>query len=286
MLTIGEFARRGGVTIRMLRHYHKIGLLVPAGVDSSNRYRLYEERQLGALSNIVILKDLGFTLTEVRRLIHDVGHDELLALLRLRRNDFLSQLEQMQSRLALIERHIAGLEKEQPLAPGEIELRSMPPVHAVVATATAVSIELLGPVLDELWALLARRMSGARVRPSGRALVFFTEEDVHAAVPVDRSVVEAPRGLSLVNLPSFPAAATIVWRGPMDARFPKVYTLLADWIESQGFEPLDGRRDVFLDPLPEDGQVSMKIQWPVRRQGEETEGPRPAFFGGEGSHAV
>jgi DNA-binding transcriptional MerR regulator len=285
VLSIGEFARRGGVTIRMLRHYHKIGLLLPAGVDSANGYRLYEEVQLGALSNIVILKDLGFTLTEVRRLIHDVSHDELLALLRLRRTDFVSQLEQTNARLVLIERHIADLEEEDPIEAGEIGLRPMPDVHAVAASAEAAPVERLGPVLDELWALITRRMTGARMRPTGRAFVFSTEGRVHAAVPVRRSVEEPPRGLCLVDLPPFPTAATTVWRGAMDARFPKVYVQMADWIDANELEALDGRRDVFLDPLPEDGLVAMRIEWPVRARGESTEGPRPVFLVEEDSRA-
>jgi DNA-binding transcriptional MerR regulator len=39
MLTIGDFARHGRVSIRMLRHYDAIGLLRPAQVDQSSGYR-------------------------------------------------------------------------------------------------------------------------------------------------------------------------------------------------------------------------------------------------------
>lgn len=45
MLNIGEFARLGQVTPRMLRHYDELGLLRPDRVDSSSGYRIYSVQQ-------------------------------------------------------------------------------------------------------------------------------------------------------------------------------------------------------------------------------------------------
>ncbi|MGY2007873.1 MerR family DNA-binding transcriptional regulator [Nocardia gipuzkoensis] len=42
MLSIGDFARHGQVSVRMLRHYDAIGLLRPARVDAASGYRYYE----------------------------------------------------------------------------------------------------------------------------------------------------------------------------------------------------------------------------------------------------
>jgi DNA-binding transcriptional MerR regulator len=42
MYSIGEFARHGRVSVRMLRHYDAIGLLEPVCVDSVTGYRFYE----------------------------------------------------------------------------------------------------------------------------------------------------------------------------------------------------------------------------------------------------
>jgi DNA-binding transcriptional MerR regulator len=46
MFTIGDFARHGQVSVRMLRHYDATGLLRPARVDPASGYRLYEAGQL------------------------------------------------------------------------------------------------------------------------------------------------------------------------------------------------------------------------------------------------
>lgn len=40
-MLIGDFARLGQVSVRMLRHYDALGLLTPASVDASSSYRSY-----------------------------------------------------------------------------------------------------------------------------------------------------------------------------------------------------------------------------------------------------
>ena len=62
MFSIGEFARHGRVSVRMLRHYDAIGLLQPACIDPASGYRSYRASQLAELNRVIALKDLGFTL--------------------------------------------------------------------------------------------------------------------------------------------------------------------------------------------------------------------------------
>ena len=66
MVSIGEFARLGGVSVRTLRHYDEIGLLRPAQVDPVTGYRGYLASQLGQLNRILALKELGLSLTQAR----------------------------------------------------------------------------------------------------------------------------------------------------------------------------------------------------------------------------
>ena len=46
MLSIGRFADATGLTVKALRHYDEIGLLVPARVDPDNSYRYYDLAQV------------------------------------------------------------------------------------------------------------------------------------------------------------------------------------------------------------------------------------------------
>lgn len=62
---IGDLAHRTGLSVRMLRHYDEIGLCSPARRSDSG-YRLYAEKDLRRLQQIVSLRQLGFSLEEVR----------------------------------------------------------------------------------------------------------------------------------------------------------------------------------------------------------------------------
>ena len=63
-LKIEAFSRLCRVTVRALRHYEKIRLLVPDIIDYSTGYRYYSVRQMQKALNIVRLKGLGFSLEE------------------------------------------------------------------------------------------------------------------------------------------------------------------------------------------------------------------------------
>ncbi|MDC7224382.1 MAG: diguanylate cyclase [Spirochaetales bacterium] len=82
MMKIGEFARENRVTVRTLHHYEALELLMPARIDGTNGYRLYEPEQAERLRVIQIFKDLGFSLSEISSLLKgEVGREELIALL-------------------------------------------------------------------------------------------------------------------------------------------------------------------------------------------------------------
>lgn len=76
--TIVEVARASGVTSRTLRHYNAIGLLPPAGVGV-NGYREYGQDELLRLQQILVLRELGLPLEEIRAVL-DAQRDRVAAL--------------------------------------------------------------------------------------------------------------------------------------------------------------------------------------------------------------
>ena len=68
-LKIGEFAKLGHVSIRMLRHYDKLGLLHPEYVDSDTGYRYYTIDQLQLLHRIQDLQTMGFSLKQIKEIV-------------------------------------------------------------------------------------------------------------------------------------------------------------------------------------------------------------------------
>jgi MerR family transcriptional regulator, thiopeptide resistance regulator len=83
MNTVGEVSELAGVTVRTLHHYDELRLLSPSERSGAG-YRLYSHEDLERLQEILIWRQLGFSLAEIASLLDDPGHDRLAALERQR----------------------------------------------------------------------------------------------------------------------------------------------------------------------------------------------------------
>lgn len=255
MFAIGEFARHGRVSIRMLRHYDAIGLLRPAYVDPVTGYRSYTAGQLADLNRIVALKDLGFSLDQVRTMIaDDLSPAELRAMLTLRRAQLETTLAESHARLAQVESRLRGLESDIPAA--DVVVKDLPAVRLVGLTATAPSFtpDDITPVVHPLCAELGRRLPGADVRPSGRLTCLYEQESeaevvVRATVPAAVDAGGNLNGLDVIELPAV-QAATLVHRGPIDQVLP-AWQALARWLDDNGRRAAEPARELYLD-IPDD----------------------------------
>ena len=66
MIKIGEFAKLFDVTLKTVRYYEEVGLLMPAYVDIYTGYRYFSEENVDRMNEILSLKDLGFSLDEIK----------------------------------------------------------------------------------------------------------------------------------------------------------------------------------------------------------------------------
>jgi DNA-binding transcriptional MerR regulator len=78
-----EFAERARVTVRTLNHYDRLGLLKPTRLTGAG-YRLYADRDLARLQQIVTLKFIGFSLKQIKDML-DRDNLDLAHALRLQR---------------------------------------------------------------------------------------------------------------------------------------------------------------------------------------------------------
>src|SRR5215831_4596979 len=71
LLRIGTFSRQARLSPHQLRHYHELGLLLPASVDPESGYRYYSEGQTATAEVIAILRSVDMPLGEIRELLRD-----------------------------------------------------------------------------------------------------------------------------------------------------------------------------------------------------------------------
>jgi len=97
-----EFAKRAGVTVRALHHYDRLGLLKPNGRTEAG-YRLYTDRDLIRLEQIVALKFIGFPLSQIRDLLNRKDLD-LSEMLRQQRQIIAEKRDHLDRAVGAIER--------------------------------------------------------------------------------------------------------------------------------------------------------------------------------------
>lgn len=162
MIPIGAFARLGQVSVRMLRHYDRIGLLRPAQVDPLSGYRSYAAEQLARLNRIVALKDLGFTLEQVASVLADgVGPDELRGMLTLRRAELEAEQAAARQRLTGVEHRLHLIEKENAMSSTEYVVKSLPAVRLAARRATVKNQEEIAGVVEPIFDDVARIVAAA-----------------------------------------------------------------------------------------------------------------------------
>jgi DNA-binding transcriptional MerR regulator len=270
MFTIGDFARHGQVSVRMLRHYDTVGLLRPARVDPASSYRFYEASQLARLNRIIALKDLGFTLEQVRAILDQrVSAGELRGMLRLRQAELQSQIAADASRLAQVEARLRIIEMEGAMPADDIQIRRIPAVRIAQLTATAASLEpaSITPVIRPLYEELGTRLGQAGLMPTGPAIAYYEDAPdgdgvlVHATLPVSADP-GGSHGLEIIDLPEISQAATIVHRGSMDNVLATIQTL-ARWIGDNGYRTIGYPRELYLECPDDEDKWVTELQEPV-----------------------
>jgi DNA-binding transcriptional MerR regulator len=268
MFAIGDFARHGRVSVRMLRHYDSIGLLRPARVDAVTGYRSYDARQLADLNRIVALKDLGFSLEQVRTMLaKEISLVQVRAMLALRRAELESSLAEGAARLAQVEARLRSIEQGDD-APAVV-LKDLPATRMIELSSTASSFtpEDIGPVVNPLCAELGRRLPEATaVKPTGRLTCYYEtagdEVVVHAAVPASVDLAGELNGLAVVDLPAT-RAATTVHRGRIEEVLPS-WQALARWIDDNDCRSSGPARELYLDCPDDPAQWVTELQEPIQ----------------------
>ncbi|MER7795670.1 MerR family transcriptional regulator [Streptomyces sp. NPDC097640] len=275
MFSIGEFAKHGRVSVRMLRHYDAIGLLRPVHTDPASGYRHYEAGQLARLNRVIALKDLGFTLQQVKALLDDdIGTEELRGMLRLRRMELESAVAEAAARLAQVEARLRTIENEGRMPTEDIVIKSLPPLRLAELTATAASFEPgdIGPAVGPLFGRLCALLDAAGVTPTGPGLAYYEDAPegggaitVHAGFPVGAQV-SAGEEVRIVQLPGVERAATVVHRGPMDDVVPTAQAL-GRWIDANGYRSAAYPREVSLHCPDDRAQWVTELQEPIVQTG-------------------
>ncbi len=239
MLKIGDFSKLSRVSIRMLRHYDEIGLLMPAGTDPFTGYRYYTEAQLPAACRINALKDMGFGLAAVAEILGSYGDpDGLSRYLNLKRMELREEAEETARRLKLLETMLERLRKDGTTMQYDVTLKVLP--ERQVASVRGVI-----PAYDQeqrLWNTLMQETAGMRLVPGDPCYTLavfhdgeFKEGEVD--VEVQKSVRGGYRDTEHVKFKAEPPVeiASATYTGGYD-RINEANQAVANWVRDNGYD--------------------------------------------------
>ncbi len=191
-LAIGDFSRATHLSVKTLRHYHRLGLLVPAEVDPDSSYRRYSTEQIPTAQVIRRFRDVDMPLEQIGAVLDAPDVDARNALIA----DHLARLEEGLAQTQEAVASLRGLLQGPPPAL-PIEHRSEPALLTAAISET-VSLEDLGPwfqgAIGELSATLAAQ-GVTTTGPPGAVVAndFFATERGAVTVFVPSAESGAPR---------------------------------------------------------------------------------------------
>ena len=274
MVSIGEFARLAGVSVRTLRHYDEIGLLRPASVDPETGYRGYAPAQLGQLNRIVALKELGLSLAQSRQLVTGITAEELRGMLVLRRAQLEQELEAHKNQLLEVETRLGYIEREGTMPADDVTVKKIPAmgVVAIAGTAPAFGPENIVPVVNRSRVQFDELAIAELAKVTGPFMIFYEHHEggdvtVYLALPVAERPDEIPAPAQYLVLPEIEVVAA-VRNGRAASIFPMVYQDLFQWASAHGFEAHGPGREIWVnevDDLAEIEQQVFEVQLPFVR---------------------
>jgi len=298
MFRIRDFSRLARVSIKTLRHYDRVGLLAPAYVDPTSRYRWYAARQMSQLQRIVALRQLGYSLEEIGELLDRDPRSPIVrrSLERLR-SEVARRIEVDRQRLAQLDARLresngSGQGARTTRLPDAV-LQSLPPLRVASRRAKVLDLDAGA---QELFERVEADVARAGVRAAGPPLLLYHDSshrerdaDIEATVPIQDGAQSAGRS-KVRTLPGVAAAACVVYRGGYE-KWADIVRGLLSWLETRRLAPAGPVREVFLQfeagdlarVLPrqflanETDDLVTEMQIPVREANDRT--PRRARSG-------
>jgi len=263
-LTIGDFSRATHLSVKTLRHYHRVGLLAPADVDADTGYRRYTTDQIPTAQVIRRFRDLDMPLDQI--------HEVLEAPDLRTRNELISaHLASLEQNLARTQSAVASLRDllSGPSAVAPVSHRRVGPTMAAAVSAVVAMGDLLPWYLGALGELHAT-LDALGVRASGPAGgtyagELFTDERGQATVfiPTPTEIQRFGRVEPVV----VPAAelAVIVHPGSL-ADVDTAYGALAAYVASHALRVDGPIREYYVvgrQDTADENAWRTEICWPI-----------------------
>lgn len=250
---IGDFSIITRLPVKTLRYYHEIGLLEPCRVDAASGYRWYDEAAVRRAATIGLLKDLEFSLEEIKEVLERARDDaDLAALVRGK----MAELEGRIAHYRTVRNQLTVLLNENRAIGADQGEQTMKTIDESAAFTTLEEVRVasirfkgrydqIGQYFGRLFKTYGRYASGAPMALYHDPEYKASGADIEACLPLRAgATVSAHEDMEIRLLPAV-KAAQILHRGPYDD-FGRSYEKLFAFLSAQGVSATGPCREIYL----------------------------------------
>jgi DNA-binding transcriptional MerR regulator len=245
VLSIGEFSKVTGLTVKTLRFYHEQGVLIPSQVDPDSGYRYYAPAKIESARIITRLRELDFPLAEIAELLSQYNDDgDILDHLENRKHIVEARLRKDQGINRVLDQIITQeREARKAMTEANYEVETK-----VVESQLIAGVRIEGKYRDcgRGFAQISRKF-GRHICGKAFLLHYDTEykadnADFEACMPIRKG--SSMEGISVRELPGGRCVA-LLHKGPYE-ELGRSYAKILSHIKEQGYEILYPTREVYL----------------------------------------
>lgn len=267
MFRVGMFSKINKVTTKTLRYYDEIDLLKPKYVDEVTGYRYYVKEQLPLLGKINTLKQMGFTLSQIKEVIDKP--EVLKIFLEVKEKEILDNINQEHNKLLRIRSYLQNEGEDNKMY--NVKIKSLPKVIVASMRQTIPNYQALFHLCPNIMAKEMQRLDCICAEPFYCFNIYhdgeYREENIDVEIcEAVTQMKEDTEILKFKEIEEVPQAVCIMHQGGYDS-LGNTYAYIFNWIEENGYEVVGYPRESFIDGIwnkENEEDWLTEIQIPVR----------------------
>lgn len=268
MYSIGLFSKMNRITTKTLRHYDDIGLLRPAHVDDLTGYRYYSSEQLVRLNQIIALKQMGVSLSDIAKMLEQP--EGIRVFLELKEQELTDRIREEERKLMRVQNYVKRLR-------GEMNMNYTPVIRSLPEVIVA-SMRFIAPNYDYYFDIIPKmgkemkRQGAVCAEPEYCFNLYHDGEYKESNIDVEvcEAVVDFCEDSDMVKykrIMGVDEALCVLHKGPYST-LPDAYNYAMNWIKDNGYEIVGLPRESYIDGIwnkDSEDEWLTEVQIPIGR---------------------
>lgn len=247
MFKIGHFSKLANTSVRMLRHYDQLGLLIPETTDSDSAYRYYSAKQLTVVNKIKQLQELGFSLSIIKEMLTETSQEEIETYFEIRQKEVAEELASLKIQQNLVKTATTIIQTQPELSPYHVRQKTIPERQVISLRKKISDYYQEGDLWQQLFQEVEKQHVKISTPPLGLTIYHddeFLEENME--IEVQSSVIGIYQDTPSVSFKTAPPieVASVTFSGSYE-QMPQIAQVIASWLENNQYQMTGPMLNIF-----------------------------------------